>query len=668
MASVSSPHPELLEQTRRRVQGLAEEIERLCESSLGLSQFQAEYLEKVVHALGAVGGVLWRLDEQQQLHFSQPINLDAIGGQKPLLQTAHHALLKQVALEKKGRLVPAGQCLEADGLAQNTTPFLLVIAPIVVAGKSIAVVEIMQRPQTPANAWSGFLQFLTRTTRHAATYYSHRRLKFLAESQRTFQLQEAFTQTIHSSLDLNATAQILAEEGRKFVGTDRISVFLRYGSQYRLAAVSGGRIQIDTRSKAVKALERLATVVASGGQPICLPVDEGTLLPKTENAVKSYQAIGHPTALLVKPLAGKAPHDPPIGVLISEWFTQQEVASSAQKKLELVATHGQQALHHAKLHRGLSRLPLARVVTKFQSTDGLVSICKWLFLLSIFCGLLLAATSIETDFTLQARGTLQPQNRRDVFARADGEVREIFVDHGAIVHQGQLLATLSNESLEQELQVIIGQRQQVEANLESLRSERLTSVRLPPEQRNRLATEFESEEKKLSALIAQETLLRQQLKDLRIESPLTGQVTTWNAVELLLGRPVRGGQLLLSLADPQGPWVLEVQLGEEHLGHLLSAVKQNEKPIQVSFVIGTDPSISYTGTLQKIADRVELDEMNQNVVRLTVAIDADRIPEEMLRPGASASAKLHCGKQPWGFVLFHDVWEFIQREVMFRLP
>ena len=40
--------------------------------------------------------------------------------------------------------------------------------------------------------------------------------------------------------------------------------------------------------------------------------------------------------------------------------------------------------------------------------------------------------------------------------------------------------------------------------------------------------------------------------------------------------------------------------------------------------------------------------------------------KENLKVGADVKAKVHCGRAALGFVLFHDLWEFIQSRILFR--
>ena len=57
-----------------------------------------------------------------------------------------------------------------------------------------------------------------------------------------------------------------------------------------------------------------------------------------------------------------------------------------------------------------------------------------------------------------------------------------------------------------------------------------------------------------------------------MRSPLTGAVVTWNVRQLLEARPVQKGQALMQVADLTGPWVLEIEVPDDRIGHVLEDV------------------------------------------------------------------------------------------------
>ena len=73
-------------------------------------------------------------------------------------------------------------------------------------------------------------------------------------------------------------------------------------------------------------------------------------------------------------------------------------------------------------------------------------------------------------------------------------------------------------------------------------------------------------------------LVRKQQQALTIGSPLKGTIITWDAERELLGRPVKRGDTLITVADTSGPWQLLLDVPEANAGHMLSASQREHCP------------------------------------------------------------------------------------------
>lgn len=126
----------------------------------------------------------------------------------------------------------------------------------------------------------------------------------------------------------------------------------------------------------------------------------------------------------------------------------------------------------------------------------------------------------------------------------------------------------------------------------------------------------------------------------------------------------------MNVADLTGPWMLELRVPEHRMGHIADAWKATQEagqPLTVRFVLSTSPNDEHEGVVQKIASRAEMDEHQEHTVLVTVTLDKASISDPLLRPGAAATGKLLCGRRPLGYVWLHDVLEWFQREILFRL-
>jgi hypothetical protein len=182
--------------------------------------------------------------------------------------------------------------------------------------------------------------------------------------------------------------------------------------------------------------------------------------------------------------------------------------------------------------------------------------------------------------------------------------------------------------------------------------------------RAELAAQEEELRQWIASLRRQQALLEEQRQNLLVRSPLVGEVITWNVDPTLRQRPVRRGQLLMTVADLEGPWVLELFLPDRHVGHLLQARNGLEQPLDVVFTLATNPNKKIAGKLTKAAGSIQIQE--QEGASLPVTVQFERGDVQFLQPGATVTAKIHCGRRSLGYVWLHDLWEFLQYRVFFR--
>jgi hypothetical protein len=198
----------------------------------------------------------------------------------------------------------------------------------------------------------------------------------------------------------------------------------------------------------------------------------------------------------------------------------------------------------------------------------------------------------------------------------------------------------------------------------------LSSIGLRPEEKSRLYGELAEGKEKLMSLEAQRDLYKAKMAELEIKSPIDGQVVAWDLQRLML-RPVQKGQMLLRVANPDGPWQLELHMAEDRMGHIVRAEQQAvagpDKPLPVSYILATEPGTTRQGAIQEIQQAAEVHGEEGNTVLIKVSMNKDDVATADLRPGASVTAKVYCGRRSLGYVLFHDVIAFVQSRILFRL-
>jgi hypothetical protein len=159
-------------------------------------------------------------------------------------------------------------------------------------------------------------------------------------------------------------------------------------------------------------------------------------------------------------------------------------------------------------------------------------------------------------------------------------------------------------------------------------------------------------------------LLRTKQQQLTILAPLRGQIVTWKVEDLLLHRPVQRGQGLLTLANPDGPWELELYLPERRLKHVQGSHHEGEQ--DVTFTLASHPGQTFHGRVVEIEQAAEVRGEEGNSVLVRVAVEKSELPP--LHDQTTVTAKLHCGRTSVGYAWFCDLIETIQSKVLFWLP
>ena len=217
---------------------------------------------------------------------------------------------------------------------------------------------------------------------------------------------------------------------------------------------------------------------------------------------------------------------------------------------------------------------------------------------------------------------------------------------------------------------VLGRKASSEEQLRATRRSLLEDQKISADEKVRLAGRAAQLEREIESLEEQLKLWEARRQDLEVRSPIDGVIVTWQVRDRLLLRPVEKGQVLMSVADKTGPWELEVQMPDDRLGHVnraAVAAREEGRKLDVDYILATDPGTRHHGIVEEIHEQAEVRGEEGNTVLVRVTIDPDRHEKEELGAGATVTARIACGKQPLGYVWFHDLLSFIQTQILFRL-
>ncbi len=625
--------------------------------------FYRTLLERLVAALDAASGGIWSAATSASVRLAHQHARQPRAGQLARGVLDQRSAAAATAL-RENRL----QCGAVTGW--NGGNAWLVVHPATCdgAGTERMAIEILTTHDMTAAGSQDHLRVLAATSELIDDFERRRELRSLRAAANCWREYEQFAQQVHRSLDIEQTAFAIANEARRLIGCDRVSVLEARGRAARTAAVSGVDT-LDRRAPAIRALEQLGRSTARYGEPIWYYDGADDLPDELLAPLEAYLEHAHARMLAIVPLhepgeraAGE--HDSPgvIGLLVAEHFHGTTSPDTFRDRLLAVAGHTAAALHNAQTH---TRMPLAGASRALRRMGWFVrggQLPK-----TTLAGVALAAAGAilalaPADFAIEAQGELQPRERREVFAAEDGVVADLLVTAGQTVAADEPLIQLRNPALDLELRRVLGEYETAERQLASVRAERLQDRPSAVDQRRRdpheLAAEEEELKSSLASLAAQQKILEARLAALVIRSPIAGQTLTWNIEQLLAARPVERGQALLSVANVDGPWDLRLRVPDDRAGYVVAARDELGPTLDVQFMVTSDPHRTIQGQLTKLAISTELDVQQASTVAGTVTFD--RAAVKGLRPGATAVAKVHCGRRSLGFVWFHDVFDYLR--------
>ena len=242
----------------------------------------------------------------------------------------------------------------------------------------------------------------------------------------------------HRDLDFASTNERIANESRRLLGCDRVTMLVPKGSRYRVAAISGVST-VDGRSNSVRSVERLTKAAAVMARPLVFPGEE-PLPPQIQEPLDDYFDETGVMSAVVLPLHSPdecveaegieaAQLDPfsgggeILGVIVLEYFSTAS-PPAVGPAVTSVACEAALSLRNATEHRTVFALPLWKAVGRLVHSGRLPLIAAAVLVVG---GLLAATTTTKVDHYVVATGIIEPVSRRQVFAAVDGIVKQIHV-------------------------------------------------------------------------------------------------------------------------------------------------------------------------------------------------------------------------------------------------
>ena len=674
---------EQLEQVKARLRAVADQIRELSKSTLPPKQFWGNFLQQLVGALHAHGGVVWAVAEG-------PDGREA-AGVRPEVSVGGDVLARldePTVAELNRKLVVDSLVLEqtaayhaSDEVGLPPDLALLVI-PVKSSGMPVVAVEIIQRGDISKEAREGYAQFIERMCAHATNYLEKR------EAGESIMASSGFWTDFESSLldmsrflDVKHVAGVAANDGKKLLEVNRLSVVEKRGKKSIVLATSGVD-EVQKRADQTRSLANLAKEAMKLGETIVFSGTVEGYSERLNDLVDTHVRLSNARYLMLVPLFAndrnrvdldpssdelrKLPKRKPIGCLIIEQLTDGRPPVDLPDRANLLADHVGAALHNARTVRQIPMFGTLRRIGVVGDWLKGRKLLKLLLGLSVVAAIAAALLFIPYDYRVKGEGALMPVRQYRVFAPENAEVAEVFVKSKQPVKAGDPLVSLRMPDLEQRLTELQSQQlnqRSVSASYED--AIKNASVNGDAAEEARLVGQRMEAQKTAESYDAQIEQIEERLRRLMITAPADGIVTTFQVDQLLQNRPVSTGELLMEVMDPDGPWRLEVEVPEYRMGKIYAAQQRNgSDELPVEFVLATNVEETHEGRVIEQATSANLSTAaSTSVVEFFVEIDEDEIPARTI--GAEVTAKINCGERSLGYVLFGDVIDFLRRHLWY---
>jgi hypothetical protein len=252
------------------------------------------------------------------------------------------------------------------------------------------------------------------------------------------------------------------------------------------------------------------------------------------------------------------------------------------------------------------------------------------------CGLLLGLLFIPVPYFPSRTCVIEPESRQHIVSRVAGRIASCEVRPGDIVVKDQLLVKLDDEQVLRDLATAEADYQQARKKLEAALANR---------------QQGEASLAKMEILKTESRLmsLRSQLNDLEVRANSAGVVIQgdWKSS---VGMPVSLGQNLFEIAELTS-MVAELHLHAEDLGQI-------QVGDLVSIRADSAGTRRFNGSIERIEPRASVSD--EGVYFIADASIHD--PEQLLRPGMRATARIDAGWRRIGWLLFSRPYRWLSNQ------
>ncbi len=673
--SQSSASPD---QIRAQVRQAFDELRVLSRSEESLEQFCQAMLQRVVPLTGAHGCLVWQFDPSVGFKRYQ-----ALGNRAQDISESHEShrdLLLEVARGGQPMAMDTSALgIESSSDDSATPEMMLLVVPVLDRRNRIwGMLELLQRAGISDISRDGYLRFLQQLSGLFSRWHEQHDLRNIGENEQRWNQRMDLAREIHLARGVKETAYSIANESRRLLEADRVSVASWTGRKSRVQAISS-QDKFDNRANVVKMLGRIVDSSIRADEPLWICGDTTGLSPSLAALVNEFLEESHSRTLGVIPLKSDPTRDQAglsldrrpkmrqgkqCGALIVEYFDQELPKAQILEDLQLATQHATIGMARSIDEDAVFLMPLWRTLGRVKHLLLGDALKKTIAGTVTAVALLLFLCFWPLTLKMRVDGVLQPEIRRNLFTEIDGVVSEILFDHNeqvavndVVIRLDSKILTLESLKLENQIKTLNEQIINLDRQLNQIKH-------MPTADKFEMQGNLKQFQIQRQGYIDELEIVRNQMKSLEIATPIAGTNIMWNARRRLENLPVAANQPLLTIADLDGPWQVELMIPQNRVGYIQRALKeQDTTELVTEMILATNPNEKIPGKLISISDRAEPSDDGSTVFRAIVKLDKKLI--ERPNPGSGVTVRVACGSRSAGFVWFYQVIDFFRTQVLF---
>ena len=668
------------------------------ESAPGASESSPNDSVQQFEAIARLGRITDRsISAHSTLHQSSSgQSLDS--GEPSAAWSAHQMLLGTVVSDAEPVVVPSTPDVTQADVPANPTNVPAAIVPIDSGSGSIStvaqrVIEVFLEPGGGIATQRGYLRFICQVADLAGEYFRSEQLRTLLSQQSLAERCDQAIAQFHDQSRRDRLATLIVDQMADLFQLDRVALCHTDGqSKTRIITVSYVET-IDQHSDSAKEIRRVAGEnLGSDGVAWMVAQDEAngnTANGDTANVdeANGNKANGDESAVNLDALfsvsgvsakAKQVDHGYRLtGFRLSGAasapildFEKRELVRTtrlALRQLQQIDHDGRSLIGRMFRRDPTAGRPAYHRIGRFMS-------------LAVVAAVLVLVMVIPVPKSVQARATLRPENTQQICAVGDAVVETIDVVHGQSVVAGEVLMTLSDLHLQQQITTLVGRRAVLAEQKLSLNEDMVDSSASDFESFEKIQGQQSVVDEEIASVDQQLALLKEIEQSLTIRSDRDGVVDAWQIRKRLSGRPVQRGDSLLQVISHDSPWLVDAQVPGARIGGVLRAQQQNHLSAVVTFDDAPGELCQVSGW-QFGPTRRQSQSANEDQVLTAITLTlqtkatgsrSDQSPHQMpgnslpviaSRSGAPAKVVFQCGSVPLADLLVGDLCRDLRGQI-----